>query len=302
MIGYLVTRFLRREGRIMIKQYYIVIVACLFIISNSVTYAKVEATLGDVKIEENQNLPGFVPQTSTTEILLSRNQYVISYDRIRRSPIWVAWKIEAQNLGSSGRSNNFNQDSELETYLSQVSPTFHAVNFDEYHGSCFDRGHQIPSGDRTDRPENNEKTFLMSNMIPQTAYLNRGAWAHLEGYARDLVKQQNKKIFVIAGPIYDQDFGLIGPNKDIPVPSKNFKIIFILDQNQNASDINKATPTISVVMPNLLKNGDRPMDNPDQLCNPTHNIVETDPNDWEKFKTTTQEIEKISGITLPYIH
>lgn len=259
--------------------------------------AKIEAVLGSLALEDNPNLGLKVPTTNESEIVLSRPQYVLSYNKIRRVPNWVAWKLEADQMGNSGRSNNFTMDSELNNYLVKNSLPLQAVDQTEYRGSCFDRGHQIPSADRTDTSENNQTTFFMSNMSPQTPYLNRVLWAHLEQYTRDLVQKQAKKVFIITGPIYDEDFGSIGPKQDIKVPSKNFKVIFVLNANESAEDINAGTPVISVIMPNTLQDGSNPLTHKTELCKPLAS-GRTDKLDWEKYKTTVNEVEKLSGLTI----
>lgn len=259
--------------------------------------AKIEAVLGNIPLDQNPNLITALPVTSESEIILSREQYVLSYNKYKRVPNWVAWKLEAEQLGSSGRSNKFRMDLDLDDYLLKNSIAEQAVDQTEYKGSCFDRGHQVPSADRTDRRENNEATFLMSNMIPQTPYLNRVLWAHLEKYARDLVKKQGKKIYVITGPIFDEDFGAIGPDKNIKVPSKEFKILFILDANENPENISAATDVIAVIMPNTLKDGTNPRNNRIALCKPLSTAIENR-DDWLKYKTTVMEIEKLSGLQI----
>jgi endonuclease G len=258
--------------------------------------AKVEAILG-LPVDQNKNLATHIPQTNASEILLSRDQYLLSYNKFRRSPNWVAWQLDLTQIGTSGRSNDFLIDNQLEQYLSETNPSLHAVDSTEFKGSCYDRGHQVPSADRTDSQQDNEATFLMSNMIPQTPYLNRVVWEHLEQYSRDLVQKQGKKLFMIAGPIYDRDMGSIGPKHDIPVPSKNFKIIYILNSNQGAADINASTPVIAVVMPNILQDGSAPETNSAQLCKPL-SVAGADRTDWVKYKTTISEIESLSGLTI----
>lgn len=261
----------------------------------SISLAKIETVLGELRLDGNPNLPGNIPSSSISEIILSRQQYVISYDKTKRSPLWAAWKVESNSMGNSGRTNSFSQDLELENYLEQTSK-FHAVDSYEYKDSCFDRGHQVPSADRTDKKENNEKTFLMSNMVPQTPFLNRVIWEHLESKTREIVKS-GKKVFIVAGPVYDQNFGSIGPNKDINIPSKNFKIVFILDLNQAPEQINRNTPHISVLMPNVLASGERPLDNMKELCNPDPGSS-TDKDDWKKYQVSIEDIEKISGLKI----
>lgn len=264
-----------------------------------------QEVIGNVPLDRNQNVALMpVNASGVPEVLISRDQYLISYNKKRRLLNWAAWKIEASDLGHTGRSNNFAPDPDLEAYLNRTSE--HAVTPQDYQGSCFDRGHQVPSADRDDSAQNNEMTFLMSNMIPQTAYLNRVIWEHFESYTRNLVSAQGKKIYVIAGPIFDQDFGAIGEHHDIPVPSKDFKIIFILDQNQSAADINSNTESIAVIMPNVLKSGKRPLDDRTELCSNKNlstaltvaGTTASNPMDWAQYKTTVAEVERLSGFKI----
>ena len=264
------------------------------IFSSGTAFGLAVSVIGDQALVSNQNLPGFVPTAPSDEIIISRKQYVLSYNKTRREPNWVAWKIEESDFGSSGRSP-FIVDTELEDYLGKLPNPLPAVKPTDYQGSCFDRGHQAPSGDRTLSTEDNQATFVMSNMIPQTAYLNRVIWEHLEAHSRDLV-HQGKILYVVAGPVYDQDYGAIGPNHDIPVPSKDFKLIFVLEAGQTARDITASTPVISVLMPNILEDGSAPTGQ-SARC-PSSDASKFLSNDWEKYQTPLSEIERISGISL----
>ncbi|MFI5391849.1 MAG: DNA/RNA non-specific endonuclease [Bacteriovoracales bacterium] len=261
----------------------------LFFLFNYLAYAQV--VIGNIPLNENPNILKFIPQNirKVPEVLISRKQYLLSYNQKTRLLNWVAWKLDSNDIGSSGRSNNFSIDPDLEKYLRESS--LHAVSPRDYKGSCFDRGHQVPSADRTDSLENNQMTFLMSNMIPQTAYLNQVIWKSLEEYTRELVIRENKRVYVIAGPIFDEDFGSIGPKKDISIPSKDFKIVIVPNENDGNAEI------ISVIMPNRLKSGKRPFEDRDELCS-NRKIDSVKDNDWEKYKTTLAEIEKVSGFRL----
>jgi endonuclease G len=264
------------------------------VLFSSFAFAKVEAVLGKIAIKDNPNIFSDIPTSDDSEILVSRDQYLISYNKDRRNPNWVAWKLEADQMGTVGRSNNFLQDPDLEKYLVKTGAG-HAVDSTEYSGSCLDRGHQAPSADRTDTLPNNQATFLMSNMIPQTPYLNRVVWEHLESHTRDLVRRNSKKVYIFAGPIYDEDFGMIGPRRDIKVPSKNFKIIVVMDANLDGA---AASPTevISVVMPNTLEDGSKPNINQGLSCGTFRDPSVTDLNDWQKYQTTVSEVERLSGL------
>ncbi len=281
-----------------LKSTFLILILLLFSFQQTVL-AKVETVLGDTALSKNPNLATLSPPVSSEpEIILSRAQYVVSYNRVRRSPNWVAWKLEANQIGKSGRTNLFETDHELEKYLVSTNPNEHAVNPDEYTNGCFDRGHQVPSADRSDIIANNQVTFLMSNMIPQTAYLNRVIWEHLEQHTRELVLKQNKKAFIIAGPIYDQDFGAIGPKLDIQVPSKDFKVIILLEAHQTIKDINSSTPKIAVIMPNTLENGQPQPLHGKEGCGAASALPVGNTKDWEKYQTTVEEVEKESGLIL----
>jgi endonuclease G len=268
------------------------ILASLLLFVSIETQARIEAVIGPIPLAQNLNLANVMPDVQDSEIIISRDQYVISYNRHRRSPNWVAWKLEAKDIGSVSRSKMFLKDPDLGNYLAHTGGDT-TVDTTEYNGSCFDRGHQIPSRDRTDTEINNQETFLTSNIIPQTVYLNRTIWEHLEAYTRDLVEKQGKTAYVIAGPIYDEDFGAIGPHHDIPVPSKDFKIVILLNPGQHPSDIGPNTEVISVVMPNVLQDGSKPTGN--AACHPLMGLT-SDHNDWKKYVTTIAEVQRISGI------
>ncbi len=260
--------------------------------------AKVEVVLGPVSVKNNVNLAAGLPNSDLPEIILSRKQYIISYNKMRRNPNWVAWKLEDKQLGKTARAATFPGDPDLRGYFSkQKDRAFKPVEQSEYVGACFDRGHQIPSADRNADPADNMETFLMSNIVPQTPFLNRVLWEHLEQYTRQMVHNQKKKVYVIAGPIYDQDFGKIGPKADIQVPSKEFKIIVVLEANQTPADITAGTEIIAVVMPNTLEDGSRP---PAKGPCPTFIMpqlsIANPVNDWEKYRTTVDEVQKLTGI------
>ncbi|WP_413294507.1 DNA/RNA non-specific endonuclease [Bdellovibrio sp. HCB185ZH] len=262
---------------------------------HSRSLAVVEAVIGNVPLEKNVNLALELPKTRAPEIIISRKQYVISYNKENRSLNWAAWELDPSRLGDADRTNGFSQDSELEAFLEKQGGKYRAVTSTEYRGTCFDRGHQVPSADRTDSTRDNEATFAMSNMIPQTAFLNRVLWENLERYTRDLVSLKKKKAYIMAGPIYDENFGSIGPNNDIPVPSKNFKIIFLLEPNQSAKDITKDTPALAVILPNTLPDGSAAPSGVTADCSDAANIS-SDNADWNQYRSTINQVERLTGL------
>ncbi len=197
--------------------------------------------------------------------LLARPQYTMSYNRSRGGSNWVAWHIDAQDLGSEERGNNFRPDPELPKDW-QITPT-------DYRGSGYDRGHVCPSGDRTASREDNDATFYMSNMLPQTAELNRAVWADFENALRTLVRQGNE-VYVVAGG--SGQASTIAGGK-VVVPKICWKVALVLPTGKSdLNRINAQTRVITVAMPNVADK---------KLAD----------SDWHQYIVTTQKLSDAIG-------
>lgn len=199
--------------------------------------------------------------------LLERHQYALSYDRDRNLANWVGWHLDSSWLGRTDRQDNFRADGGLPQGFYQVTP-------DDYRESGYDRGHLVPSADRTASVKDNSATFLMTNIIPQAPENNRGTWRELEEYERDLVYQYDHELYIMAGVYGEQ--GVIG-NPPITVPSRLWKVIVVLDlPGAGVSGVSQATQIIAVDMPN-------------------RNDVQ---EDWRHYQTTIDSIELATGYDL----
>jgi len=232
--------------------------------------------LGDVDIAKNRNAGKGLPYSEKDTILISRDEYVLSYNQKTRLANWVAWQVRPEDLGSSGRSEAFDVDPDLRR------ESLNPVEAHEYKGSCLDRGHQTPSADRTKNIEINRKTFYMSNMIPQTAYLNRVLWEHLEHHTREIVRS-GRTVYVFAGPIVTQR--RVGINRDIGFPEKNFKILLADDGGVISA----------VVMPNITSAGTDPLTDKDQACADLKDPKAVG-KDWSDYEVPVETVEEESGI------
>jgi DNA/RNA endonuclease G (NUC1) len=245
--------------------------------------------VGGTPLNANRNSVIGYPKTSQAEVLISREEYLISWNAEHRELNWSAWQVTPGDLGHTKRSNNFAEDPDLE----KVVPN--AVLPSEYKGSCFDRGHQTPSGDRTDTAAHNSNTFYMSNMIPQTAYLNRIIWEHLENHERELAREQT--VFIFAGPIFSDTLPLdrIGPHADIAVPTKNFKVI------ADAS----GKVLLSVIMPNVTSKGTNPVQDHVQACADSKHVMlgpQKSTQDWVKYTATIADIEQQAHLKFDFLN
>lgn len=150
---------------------------------------------------------------STSNYLVVKRGYVMSYNGNEGKANWVAWSLSANDVGPVPRSNSFREDDDLPN-------SFLKAGADDYHGSGYDRGHLCPSEDRTSSFFLNQETFLMSNMLPQTPELNRGPWKFLEAYCRKLAQRGNR-LEIYTGSIGSKD-RLSGK---IPVPAYFWKVV-----------------------------------------------------------------------------
>lgn len=204
--------------------------------------------------------------------LMQKPQFALSYSRDRGTPNWVSWHVSKTWLGAERRQDNFRADQTLPAGWYRVSTT-------DYSGSGFDRGHNCPSGDRTNTPEDNAATFLMTNIIPQAPIHNRETWSNLEEYVRFLVDKQGMECYVIMGSYGMGGTGSSGQKltlkgEKITVPSQIWKIIVVIPEgSDDGNRIDANTRVIAVDTPNI--NSISPV--------------------WTKYITSVDAIEKATG-------
>ena len=151
------------------------------------------------------------------ELLLKREGYYVSYNKDRRVPNWVAWRLTAEH--TSGRHSRsgmaFVEDDQV--------PRPRATD-DDYYGSRYDRGHMCPSGDNKWSWKAQQQSFLFSNVCPQNHGLNKGDWNDLEIQCRYWAKKMGD-LYIVTGPVfYNGVRNTIGKNK-VAVPDAFFKVI-----------------------------------------------------------------------------
>jgi endonuclease G len=200
------------------------------------------------------------PQNSTN-FLIEKPEFVLSYNSTTGTANWVSWQLNSSWLGTVKRQNNLRPDPSLPPGWYQVQPN-------DYRGTGYDRGHLVPSGDRTHNLDQNSTTFLMTNIIPQAPVLNRGIWSDLEQDCRELL-EEGKELYIITGG--EGKLKTIAKGK-VTVPKWNWKVIVILDKpNQK---ITENTRIIAVRIPNsnsLKKH-------------------------WRDYQVSVDEIEKNTGL------
>ena len=181
--------------------------------------------------------------------LMNKNQYILSYNRSKSTANWVSWHLSTAWKGTQQRTDNFRPDETLPS-------AWYRVKTSDYTNSGFDRGHLCPSDDRDGSFEDNDETFLMTNIAPQAPNNNRGLWADLEAYSRKIAEAGNE-LYIIAGVYGKGGTGSNGgktnalDNGKVIVPESFWKVIVILPIGSNdISRIDASTRVIAVNVPN----------------------------------------------------
>jgi endonuclease G len=113
-----------------------------------------------------------------------------------------------------GRTNDFREDYKVTTGSASLS---------DFKGSGYDRGHLAPAGDMKWSSTAMSESFYMSNMSPQKPGFNRGIWKKLESSVRNWA-DDNGEIYVVTGPILNEQFSTIGYN-GVSIPNYYYKVI-----------------------------------------------------------------------------
>lgn len=239
--------------------------------------AEVRTVNLNVNITVNAPLPGEDPlilgnpSNATADIanennyLMQKPQYSLSYNRMKATPNWTAWRLDSSWIGSTPRQDDFRPDSSLPLGWYQVLDS-------DYSGSGYDRGHMCPSGDRTNSVPNNSATFLMTNIVPQLSANNQGPWEEFESYCRTLAGQGNE-IYIFTGP--HGSIGTIAQGR-VTVPQYTWKVVLVLPNGDNdLSRITKGTRAFGIVVPNFA-----PLD----INAP-----------WRNFRVTVDHVERLTG-------
>ena len=234
--------------------FLLTIVGCVWLLNRPVAMTNVHLTLGN---------PSNAAASTPDNYLLEKPQYTLSYNNSQHIPNWSSWQLNASWLGNMPRRNDFRPDDALPQGWVRVTPA-------DYNGSGFDRGHMTPSADRTNNPENNSATFLMTNILPQAPDNNQGPWANLENYCRDLVKQ-GKELYIVSGG-YGKKQTL---RSGVVAPTNVWKVIVVLERpGLGLPGVTANTRTIAVNLPNA------------------QGIRE---KDWRTFRVSIDAIEAATG-------
>ncbi|MDI1338015.1 MAG: MBG domain-containing protein [Lacunisphaera sp.] len=203
--------------------------------------------------------------------LIQRDQYAVDYNDTTHEPNWVSWDLTVADSGSAGRSAVFFQDTTLPAGFYQVLTT-------DYSGSGYDRGHMCPSADRTATRADNDVTFFMSNMVPQTPDNNQGVWASFETYSRTLAAAGNE-LLITSGTS-----GFAGSTiaSGVAIPGYTWKIVVVVPVGTGTAVDRIIAAGASAIRVIAIK---------------IPNIAGVRSTPWETFVTSAAQIQSDTGYT-----
>lgn len=227
--------------------------------------------------EPNRNIRFGMPSPAKADpeqredYLITRPQYVLSYNAETRTPNWVSWCLRRSDIGKADRGP-FEPDPLLPRAFSRVTSRV-------YDGSGFDRGHMCPAKDRSATQRDCDATFYMTNVVPQSPACNQRGWERLESYCR-LLAERGHELYIVCGPHGSGGAGKEGYREEIgkgrlrvAVPEQLWKVILVLPHED--AEPRRNTRVISVIMPN------------DQTVD----------FDWPKYRVSARTVERLTGYT-----
>jgi DNA/RNA endonuclease G (NUC1) len=217
--------------------------------------------------------------------LLEKPQYSVSFSGDDHIPNWSAWQLNESWFGSARVNRDFFRDPNLER-LGVVSAKDSDYNRPQatinpgpiispnvYYK--FEPGHLAAFADRTRSEKDNTATNLTINIVPQQSEHNDPLWSGVEEFARKVVSNQGREVYVYAGvegeknPANDKASISISNDStygsyDIHVPNNLWKVLLILDRpGLDVQEINSNNATAFAVwtenkLPDLNPPGTRP--------------------------------------------
>lgn len=137
-----------------------------------------ESQLAKSNLKYITHYTGETYTNSTLNGIKIRN-YSMLYDTDLKIAYWVAYPLCNWYINGSGKRTN------AWDYDPQVSKSLQANLSSSYPAKNYDRGHQLPSGDRLRSNAINAQTFYYTNITPQSGEkMNQKIWRNLEDAVR----------------------------------------------------------------------------------------------------------------------
>ncbi len=180
--------------------------------------------------------------------ILRDEAMLIGWSDLRGTPLWVIYRLHpvAADARHYRRPPRFERDWRV----------LNAIGHDDYDGSGYDHGHLAPNYaiSRLYGPQAQAETFLMSNVAPQRPRLNQKLWQRLEEVEIDVFAPRYGDLWVITGPIFDNDVERLRHSWRVEVPDAFYKIYVRPPQQAG-----EPPQVLAFIMPQQVR-GNEPLD------------------------------------------
>ncbi len=173
---------------------------------------------------------------------IERPIYTLHNNSSTKFANWAAYKVTQHTIDGPSRTRTWKADPDI-----LAAYTLEPADYTDAAAVLgTDRGHQVPLAAFSNTAYWAMTNYL-SNITPQAADLNQGAWVKLETAVRNLARS-GQDVYVVTGPLYEWYFGTL-PRADEShtVPSGYFKVVitnnagwveasaYIMEQNLSRS-------------------------------------------------------------------
>lgn len=197
--------------------------------------------------------------------VLRNEGFMVGYSELRANPLWVTYHLTpiAEEAPRLKRRERFESDWRS---VAQIASA-------DYTNSGYGRGHMAPNYaiSRLYGAAAQRDTFLMTNVTPQRANLNRRVWQRLEELEVDTYAPQFQSLWVITGPLFDDKVERLTSSWQVEIPDSCYKILAV------PAEANQGKPLLlAFIIPQTVE-GSEPL---------------------AQFVTTVDRIEELSGFDL----
>jgi len=190
------------------------------------------------KIQEDLDLVG-LPAAQSGDEIIHHSALTLAYAEKFEQARWVAHIITQDvTKGTVLRTNDFRADKKVSTGSAVEADYFlKKMKTDStwaYDGFGYDRGHLAPSADFKWSKTALSESYYYSNMSPQLAEFNRGAWGNLEDAIRGyLYRNPATSLYIVTGPLLADNLPVIerGINK-VSIPAMYWKAVLDFDNKK----------------------------------------------------------------------
>lgn len=154
--------------------------------------------------------------------------FAMGYDKAKKAALWAAYPLHAYYTApNASKERAYSADPSLGKTEQMVGGV----------GAPYNKGHQVPNADRKMSNLANKQISYYSNMTPQLATFNSGAWGTLENRVRGWMCADT--LYVVTGCYFDGTEGTTTDNggNPCPVPTHYYKVLLRTKQGTTGQSV-----------------------------------------------------------------